>query len=252
MDCTAVARRPDQLDAFACFEFLIDQKMAVLPVSALCAYDTGQVRNDAAELMCLHPYMGPHGPSFRLYAAPGCGFALAGEIDAASESLFAATLHRTWPLTGDDTLVIDAQGLEFSSHRQLDILDRCARSGNRDVLPRTDQSAAIRLFGVLDFARVRLELPADCDDDGWSQPQNDQHVESRATIEQVKGALMHGFGVTAQEAFDMLVTLSHDTITKLRDVAAQLLDQLAGPASGRTRRGIHDAITTVRNRLRHD
>ncbi|KZS58276.1 hypothetical protein A4G26_14255 [Mycobacterium kansasii] len=208
------------------------------------------MRNDAAELLCLHPYVGPHAPSFGLYAAPGCGFALAGEIDAASESVFAASLHRTWPLTGDDTFVLDAQGLVFIGHRQLDILDRCARSGNRDVVLRTDQPAAARPFGVLDFARVRLEPPADYD--GWSQPQNDQHVESRATIEQVKDALMHGFGVSAQEAFDMLVTLSQDTNTKLRDVAGQLLDQLAGPASGRTRRGIHDAITTVRNRLRHD
>ncbi|WP_167480240.1 hypothetical protein [Mycobacterium pseudokansasii] len=48
------------------------------------------------------------------------------------------------------------------------------------------------------------------------------------------------------------MTLSQDTNTKLRDVAGQLLDQLSGPASGRTRRGIHDAIATVRNRLRHD
>ncbi|KZS70760.1 hypothetical protein A4G29_13100 [Mycobacterium kansasii] len=52
---------------------------------------------------------------------------------------------------------------------------------------------------------------------------------------------MHGFGVSAQEAFDMLVTLSQDTNTKLRDVAGQLLDQLpdlprAEPAAAFTTR----------------
>ncbi|VBA60300.1 hypothetical protein LAUMK191_05451 [Mycobacterium attenuatum] len=260
VDCTAVARTPAQRDAFACFEFLIDQQMAVLPVSALCAYDTSRLREGAGELMCLHPYVGQHAPGFRLYAAPGSSFALTGEIDAASEPTFAAALHRTWPLTGDDTLVIDARELSFISHRQLDILDRCARSDNRIVVLRTDQPVPARLFSVLDFTNVRLEVPTDDPGDRVSKPgrgsaglaQVEQHTPAKPAIEQVKGVLMYGFGWSAQEAFDALVTLSQDTNTKLRDVAAQLLSQLTGPASQQSRRGIHEAITTVRDRLRGD
>jgi GAF domain-containing protein len=48
-------------------------------------------------------------------------------------------------------------------------------------------------------------------------------LESRAVIEQAKGALMAQRGCSADEAFDLLVTLSQDTNRKLRDVAATLL-----------------------------
>jgi len=51
-------------------------------------------------------------------------------------------------------------------------------------------------------------------------------MESRAAIEQAKGALMVRHAITADEAFQRLVDESQATNTKLRDVARALLDSL--------------------------
>jgi len=51
-------------------------------------------------------------------------------------------------------------------------------------------------------------------------------LESRAVIEQAKGALMAQRRCSADEAFDLLVKLSQDTNRKLRDVAAALLESV--------------------------
>ena len=44
-------------------------------------------------------------------------------------------------------------------------------------------------------------------------------LETRAVIEQVKGILMERLGITADQACDALARTSHDTNTKLREVA---------------------------------
>jgi GAF domain-containing protein len=51
-------------------------------------------------------------------------------------------------------------------------------------------------------------------------------MESRAAIEQAKGALMARHAITADEAFQRLVHESQETNTKLRDVARSLLASL--------------------------
>ncbi|MBO0864681.1 MAG: MEDS domain-containing protein [Mycobacterium sp.] len=165
VDATALARRPDQRDAFACFEFLIDQQMAMRPVSTLHGYDTSQLGDEAVGLVCLHPYVCQSGPTFQLYADPQSGFALAGEIDAASDHVFATALRRIWPLAGDDTVVIDAQQLEFIAHQQLQTLDHYARTTGRKVVLRTDQRIPTRLAGLLELTNVRVEPPDVFNDD---------------------------------------------------------------------------------------
>ncbi|WP_084522560.1 PAS and ANTAR domain-containing protein [Nocardia inohanensis] len=51
-------------------------------------------------------------------------------------------------------------------------------------------------------------------------------IEQRATIEQAKGVLMLGYGLTAEQAFRVLVWRSQTTNLKLRDLAAQLIADL--------------------------
>ncbi len=161
VDTTAVARTAEQRTAVTALEYLVDQEMAVQPFSALCAYDTGQLGSAAAELTCLHPFVfvGREAPGFRMYAQPGVAFALTGELDAGSDAVFTAALHRTWALTCDNTLVIDAQGLEFIGHQQLCTLDRCARADGRTIVLRTDQQIPTRLAGLLELTNVRVEPP---------------------------------------------------------------------------------------------
>lgn len=158
-DATAVTRKPEGREAFARFEFLIDRVMAERPVSALCAYDLTELADDAAELVCLHPLVNRRVASFRLYAESGAGYALSGEIDAASDELFRTTVHRTWELTGEDTLVIDARNLEFIGHRQLVALDDHARSDGRKVLLRSAKSIVARLVGLLGLTNVAVSPP---------------------------------------------------------------------------------------------
>lgn len=156
-DVAAVTRTPAQRAAFARFEFLIDQKMAVLPISALCAYDLNQLGPEAGGLICLHPFVGDGAPPFRLYAQPETGFALTGEIDAASDELFTTTLQRIWPLTADAPLVIDAQNLGFITHHQLLSLDGCARSSGRNIVLRADPTVLTRLVDLVKLTHVSVE-----------------------------------------------------------------------------------------------
>lgn len=159
VDATTVARRPDQRNALSCFEFLIDKQMAVLPASALCAYDTSQLADDAQAMVCLHPFVNKGSATFRLYAEPDAEmtFALTGEIDAASQEVFGTALRRVWPLSDGDTVRIDAQELEFISHPQLFLLEECARLHNHKVVLWTSQPVPTRLVDVLDLANVRVD-----------------------------------------------------------------------------------------------
>jgi hypothetical protein len=58
-------------------------------------------------------------------------------------------------------------------------------------------------------------------------------AENRATIEQAKGALMLGFGIQDDAAFDLLRTYSNRHNVKLARLAGYLTARLADPAFGR-------------------
>jgi anti-anti-sigma regulatory factor len=158
-DATALARRLDQRDALADFEFRLEQQMTVLPASALCAYDTSQLADDANELICLHPFVSHKGPTFRLHAEPGAAFAVSGYIDVANDKLFTTALQRIWALNTDDPLIIDAQGLEFVSHQHLYAIDHYARIDGRNVVIHTEQRVVTRLGGLLGLTNVRVVAP---------------------------------------------------------------------------------------------
>jgi hypothetical protein len=132
--------------------------MAVLPFSALCAYNTSELKEAADGLLCLHPYVSQGGPSFRLHAQTDADFALSGYVDNASDGLFTATMQRIW-WAGDDPLIIDAQDLDFITHRQLCTLDHYARVDGRKVILRTDQYIPGRLAGLLGLTNVVVEPP---------------------------------------------------------------------------------------------
>ena len=51
-------------------------------------------------------------------------------------------------------------------------------------------------------------------------------MASRATIEQAKGILMARGGISADQAFEMLVRASQRENRKLRDVATELVDRV--------------------------
>jgi AmiR/NasT family two-component response regulator len=50
-------------------------------------------------------------------------------------------------------------------------------------------------------------------------------MEGRTVIGQAQGLLMAEHGITADEAFDLLVSTSQSMNVKLRDIAARLVEQ---------------------------
>jgi anti-anti-sigma regulatory factor len=184
--------------------------------------------------------------------------ALTGEIDAASSELFATTLQRAWPRAGGKKLVISAGGLEFISHQPLRMLDQYAREGDSEVVLSTNQRVPARLAALLDLTRVHVQ-EAQSPRAGVDEAQHhlrtelqhrEQQLKSKPAIEQVKGVLINNFGFDAKEAFAVLVRLSQDTNTKVRDVAEQLRDELTRTVSNETRRACLEAIGKVQDRLR--
>jgi hypothetical protein len=156
-DAAAVVRTPEQRDAWTHFEYLIDQKMAVLPLSALCAYDVADLGSTAAALICLHPFAPEESVGFRLFAQPGANFALAGEIDAAEDDAFVTALRRVWRLQPPGTVVVEARGLDFATHRQLRELDDLARADRHNVVLRAGHGVLSRLAELVQMTNVQVE-----------------------------------------------------------------------------------------------
>ena len=80
----------------------------------------------------------------------------------------------------------------------------------------------------------------------------DELSRSRAVIEQAKGMLMFAYGVDANRAFDVLVWRSQQTNIKLRELAAQLVDDLTPvtlPTQVRTR--VDQLLITAHQRVDH-
>jgi len=74
-------------------------------------------------------------------------------------------------------------------------------------------------------------------------------AQSRAVIEQAKGALMLVYGITADRAFDILTWRSQQTNTRLRTIAEQFvagLDNLE-PGDAGLRRRVDHLLLTVHN-----
>jgi len=159
IDVTPVVRTPAQRDAQSALEFLGDRRISTLPVAALCGYDISELGDAVAGLLCLHPGAGPTSVPFQLYTQPARrnAIALAGNLDAASEALFATTLQRILPLLSPGTLDIDARELEFIGHRQLVLLDRCCAAHDRVAVLRSNRPTVQRLFDIIGFDNLRID-----------------------------------------------------------------------------------------------
>jgi len=165
VDGAVLVRTPEQRAAFTRLEYLVDEKMAVLPFAALCAYNLTLLGDAAKELICLHPFVNAGAVGFRIYAEQGIDFALAGELDAAGHEAFTTALQRIWPLAAGDEIVIDARALDFVTHPQLCALDRLAAADGRHVVLRTDRRMVARLAELLELTNVWVEA-ADLADAG--------------------------------------------------------------------------------------
>jgi MEDS: MEthanogen/methylotroph, DcmR Sensory domain len=158
VDATAVVRSAKQRDALARYEHLLDREMCVRPVSALCAYDAGELGSAAvAELACLHPLASSGSAPFQLHAERGVGFALVGDIDLSCDELFATTLRHVVPLLCGPELVVEGRAVEFIDHRRLLMLAEATQRAGATVVLRNAPGTAARVIEVLKLPGVRVE-----------------------------------------------------------------------------------------------
>lgn len=162
-DATPLVRTPAQLDAFTRYEHLVDRYMSTRPMSAMCAYSTEELDDETITLLsCLHPLTNQRSTPFHLHASPlhGTSVTLDGELDMASQELWARVLARAEPRPVDGSVVIDATGLRFIDHRSLlTLADYADRHGTTVVL-RTRVHHPARVLELLGVTGVRVEQVA--------------------------------------------------------------------------------------------
>ena len=153
-DATPLVVTPEQLDAFARYEYQIDRYMIGHPFSAMCGYDRAVLGVDAvAELACMHPVSNAR-TMFRWHAAES-GVALAGEIDRSVQTLFRKALHRT-DLAQGEPVDMDVAGLDFVDHHAIAELDALGRQHQARIVLRNPGYLVARIVRLmkLDFVGV--------------------------------------------------------------------------------------------------
>ncbi len=159
-EVTSLVRTPDQLDAMARYEHLVDRYLTTRPLSGLCGYNRAELGEETiAQLTSLHPFVNEGAALFRLYASPWAAATLSGELDATSFSLFSTALRRADLQPTADELVIDASELAFIDHRSLLALAEHARRRDATAVLLADLPHAAKLIDILDLKNVRVEVP---------------------------------------------------------------------------------------------
>jgi anti-anti-sigma factor len=159
VDATTLAGAGVQREAYAHYEYLLDQRSTVLPLATICAYDVTHLGSAAvAEMACLHPLTSRGTTAFRLYTDDGAAFALAGEIDASSAAQLADTLGRVLPLLTAPELVVDGRELEFIDHRGLLVLDRCAARQGLQLAMQTPRTTVAQIAEAIGLQHLRVDV----------------------------------------------------------------------------------------------
>lgn len=132
-NATDQIQTPEQLNAFARYEHLIDRYMADHPFSAICGYRLGGAVDSevAAQIASLHPLTVTQTAPFQFFAEAGGIFSLSGEIDFSTSALLEWTLERAEPARPPSEVMVDVSALRFIDHHGLYALARYA--GQRDT-----------------------------------------------------------------------------------------------------------------------
>jgi len=159
-DRTPLVGTPDGLAAFARYEHLVDQYMALRPLSVMCGYDRARLGDDVvSRLACLHPAGTPVvEPGFRLFGSAKHSVGISGELDMCTGARFAEALRRTDPRPVDGRLVVDATRLRFLDHRTLLLLAEFADERESTLVLRTPWAGVRRMVDLLDMPSVQVEV----------------------------------------------------------------------------------------------
>jgi len=147
-DVTDLVRAPDQHDAFARCEFLLERYSSRHPLSAMCEYRR-ELGDAVAQFACLHAAVPAGLTPFQVFACDDGAVGLLGEFDQASQIAFDRALRRVEPAPGDAQLIFDMSEVRFMGHHALVSLDSYAQKCQIPVFVRSMPPAVRRVAQVL-------------------------------------------------------------------------------------------------------
>jgi anti-anti-sigma regulatory factor len=156
-DVTDLVRAPEQQDAFARFEFLLERYSARNPLSALCEYRL-ELGAAVTQFACMHAAVPAGLTPFQVFACDDGAVGLLGEFDAACQAAFKRALQSIQPVPDESTLIFDLSAVRFMDHRALLALDSYAQMCQVPVLVRSMPPVVrrvARVLGLEHLGRVR-------------------------------------------------------------------------------------------------
>jgi anti-anti-sigma regulatory factor len=147
-DVTDLVRAPEQRDAFARFEFLLERYASRNPLSALCEYRV-ELGAAVAQFACMHAAVPAGLTPFQVFACDDGAVGLFGDFDAACQAAFKRALQSIQPAPDESTLIFDMSAVRFMDHRALLALDSYAQMCQVPVLVRSMPPVVRRVAGVL-------------------------------------------------------------------------------------------------------
>jgi anti-anti-sigma regulatory factor len=156
-DVTDLVRAPEQQDAFARFEFLLERYSARHPLSALCEYRL-ELGDAVTQFACMHAAVPAGLTPFQVFACDDGAVGLLGEFDAVCQAAFDRALQSIQPAPDDSRLIFDMSAVRFMDHRALLALGSYAQKCPVPVvvrsMPRVVRRVA-RLLGLEHLGSVR-------------------------------------------------------------------------------------------------
>ncbi len=258
VDVTAVARTERQRESFSMFEMLIDQQMARLPVSALCAYDISALGAAADKLVCLHPYVNVGSVPVRVYTGIGADLTVSGHLRSHSRHDVIDLLQVAWRRSGQPAVTVDARAVGGDNHaaaRTLADLDAAAARDGVTLTVWTVHAAAADLAALLGLQHIKIEVVPETGGDIAVEhlhariAQLTNRIAGAPTIEQAKGMLMLTFALSDDAAFALLRQLSQDNNVVLREVAERVVAAFLSHGPRPERAAATDFLLGVRDEL---
>lgn len=124
---TDIVRTPEQQDAVACYEFLLERYTSRRPLSAMCTYRF-ELGDAVTQCVCMHAAVPVGLTPFQVFARDDGAVGLLGEIDLSCQVAFERALEQVQPAPDDSSLIFDMSAIRFIDHRALLALDAYAQS----------------------------------------------------------------------------------------------------------------------------
>jgi anti-anti-sigma regulatory factor len=155
-DATDLAGTPEEQDALARYEFLVDGYVATHPLSALCGYRLELGSDTVTDVASLHSGGLSGGAAFRVFGCADGAVGLAGEFDPVSVRALERVLARLRVGADSGALVVDLADVDYADHRLLLALTDYARVHGVALTLWSIPPLATRLMDLLPASYLRL------------------------------------------------------------------------------------------------